>query len=132
MSKMACANQKTCPRAFFQVIDKNGQLGRKVLIRPETVTISRNFKCDVIEFGIDWAIAKLQSPIDEIDPFIPMDVSSFAGGLGFRPLIGSRIYSLAARGGNLESYPGDTPTICLDTLGYAWPLRVSTGDLSYG
>lgn len=71
----ACSLHANSSGCYFQPIKIDGSFGRQIPIRPDTIKISINYRCDDSEFDNDWAVLNLAADASEVKPFAPLDAA---------------------------------------------------------
>ena len=112
-----CSVHSNSGGCYFQPIKIDGSFGRKIPIRPETIKVSANYRCDDSEFDNDWALVNLAADATEVRPFAPLDAARTQP----LTLVGQKILSFAAQAQNFAK--PRTPTICAGILGYVWQMN---------
>ena len=112
-----CSVHSSSSGCHFQPIKIDGSFGRKIPIRPETIKVSINYRCDDNEFDNDWALVNLAADATEVEPFTPLDAPRTQP----LALVGQKILSFAAQAQNFAK--PRTPTICAGILGYVWQMN---------
>lgn len=120
--KGRCVHRSDLGSCVFQSIRYDGSLGQPVKIDPASVKVSRNFRCEDVEFDNDWAVARLRSPYSDVNPFDLWDTDSPSLPMGALVTIFSA-----------QNESSQQPTVCEGLLGYVWKMNSgSNPGVSYG
>lgn len=112
-----CSLHSNASGCYFQPINIDGSFGRKIPIRPETIKVSSNYRCEDSEFDKDWAVLNLAADATEVKPFVPLDAARTQP----LTLVGQEIVEFAAQADNFAK--PKTPTICPGTLTHVWQMN---------